>query len=139
MVSMALSKRVRDLAAGGSGVVWLLGEVAWFGCRDAYLELLSVILPLGIFDIVPNQGKIVDFTQENGNFFHGTPLFGEKHAENGSSDIKNCAISTVSGIFGTKLLCDFFVFSRFRTMVCHRSVLDMTTEDLVKMQRCCKI
>ena len=99
----------------------------------------GLFVPLEIFDIVPIWKKIVDFTQGNGNFLHGIPLCGEKHAENGSSDIKNCAISTLSGIFGTKLLCDFFVFSRFRTMVCHRSVLDMTTEDLVKMQRCCKI
>ena len=96
-------------------------------------------MPLEIFYIVLIWKKIVDFTQGNGNFLHGIPLFGEKHAKNGSSDIKNCAISTVLGILGTKLLCDFFVFSRFRTMVCHRLVLDMTTEDLVKMQRCCKI
>ncbi len=84
MVCMALSKRVRDLAAGRSGVVWLLGEVAWFGSRDVYLELLSVIFPLEIFDIVPNQGKIVDFTQGNGNFLHEYLRSGGKSTENGS-------------------------------------------------------
>ena len=66
--------------------------------------------------IVPNQRKIVVFTQENGNHFQQTPQNNGNPRGNGLSTFKNCVKINVVGHFRTIFLCDFFLISDFRTM-----------------------